>query len=370
MSPTENVGAKAAPQVEYTPKLASRAPTLGARRNGEIRVVKVDSPLPASTVLRLEAGEAELLRDLAADLASSPSENPELFCEEAGLLAAHLPRRVRRHLAEFARRGTREGFLVVRGLPLDPELLPTPPDNSSHLGETTLTAAAQAIVNQCLGEMIAYEAEGGGRLFQDLVPSRHAAKSQTSLSSDAELEVHTEQAFSPLRPDWVSLSSLRGARDAATFMLSARILVAAVEPAERELLRQPLWTSRVDESFLEGGREFHSGELRGPFPIVEGSDEDPFIRFDQDLFWGVSREAEELRRRVIDLYPQLRTSHTLAPGELLLIDNHRVIHGRSPFKVRFDGSDRFVVRSFVVHDLARSRDARFGNGRMIGACFS
>jgi L-asparagine oxygenase len=323
-----------------------------------------------SATLSLSAQESEVVRRLAAQISYGPADQPGRFCEEAALAAAALPRRVRKRLGEFARNGSASGILVVRGLPVGRDLPATPPDNSHHVGERMLTARAQAIFNHAIGEMVAFEAEGHGRLFQDMVPSRQEMDAQTSLSSRTELELHTEQAFSPLRPDWISLACVKGARDAATYVMSARALSGALSSREVELLRQPLWTTGVDESFRGGGEGLGDDELRGPFAILSGSEEDPFVRFDQDLDWGVSREAERLRQRVIELYPLLRSSHTLSPGELLLVDNHRAVHGRSSFAARFDGTDRFVIRSFVVRDLAKSRHARPRNGRAIGAEFS
>lgn len=363
MSPTEAHGAENAPAAEYNPHTPGAA-------HGNIRITRMGPSVHTSSVLQLDAGEAERVRKLGENLRQAHAGSPDRFCEEASLLAAALPTRVRVELARFARNGSDHGYLLLRGLAADDDLPPTPADNTSHLGETTVLAAVQAIVGHCLGEMVAYEAEGGGRLFQDMVPSREAVNTQTSLSSGVELELHTEQAFSPLRPDWIGLGCLRGAPDAATYVLAARPLLTAFESAERALLRQPLWTTLVDESFREQGREFADGNLRGPFPIVAGSQGDPYIRFDQDLDWGVSEEAEALRRRIVELYPLLRASHTLAPGELLFVDNLRAVHGRSPFRARFDGSDRFIVRSFVVRDLARSRHARPGNGRTIAARYS
>ena len=58
--------------------------------------------------------------------------------------------------------------------------------------------------------MVSYEAEGNGRLFQDMVPNKELALSQTSLGSKKELELHTEQAFSEMRPDYLSLACLKG----------------------------------------------------------------------------------------------------------------------------------------------------------------
>jgi L-asparagine oxygenase len=74
-----------------------------------------------------------------------------------------------------------------------------------------------------------------------------------------------------------------------------------------------------------------------------------------------------MRQRIVGLYAELRVSHTLSRGELLIVDNRRALHGHAPFAARFDGSDRFLVRSFVVRDLAVSRHARPGNGRVVAA---
>lgn len=48
----------------------------------------------------------------------------------------------------------------------------------------------------------------------------------------------------------------------------------------------------------------------------------------------------------------------LRPGDVLFIDNYKAVHGRSPFKARFDGTDRWLKRINVVRDLRKSRSAR------------
>ena len=95
----------------------------------------------------------------------------------------------------------------------------TPPDNKQHIGETTVIAKIQAFFNQLLGQMIAYEAEGDGYLFQDMVPNKSLSKTQTSLGSTVELEIHTEQAFSKWKPDFLSLACLRSDPEAKTYVL-------------------------------------------------------------------------------------------------------------------------------------------------------
>lgn len=324
--------------------------------------------LPEDTI-ELTPREAEDLTILSAYVTSDAARDPELFCREAKRAAEKLPRRIKESLWDFARWGNASGVLVISGVPVG-RVPPTPLDNSEHIGERTLLARVQAMFNETLGHMIGYEAEGGGRMFQDMVPSPLAARLQTSLSSEVELELHTEQAFSDLRPDFLSLACLRGDPKASTYVLTARDIASLCDDGLGDLLRRPLWFTDVDESFRGAETAFVHGERRGPMPILTGAHEDPFVVFDQDLMRGVNQQAQQALETVIGIYPRHRRSFVLNPGQVLILDNHRAVHGRSPFEPRFDGTDRFVVRSFVVTDLAKSRHARGGDSRVIIGRFS
>ena len=48
----------------------------------------------------------------------------------------------------------------------------------------------------------------------------------------------------------------------------------------------------------------------------------------------------------------------LLPGECLFIDNYKAVHGRSSFKARFDGTDRWLKRINITRDLGKSRAVR------------
>ncbi len=63
---------------------------------------------------------------------------------------------------------------------------------------------------------------------------------------------------------------------------------------------------------------------------------------------------EELRR----IIRRRHVGVALAAGDLLVVDNAVSVHGRSPFSARFDGTDRWLQRTFVVSDLAASAGER------------
>jgi len=310
---------------------------------------------------------------LVKQITECPSKDPSGFTARAKQLASCLPNRIIQILTCFSLHGNSRGYLLLsRFVPEkeeEEEIPDTPPDNTHHIGETTRLAKAQAILNECIGNMIAYEAEGDGNLFQDMSPNYKMSKMQTSLGSAVELEIHTEQAFSNLRPDFLSLACLRGDPNATTFILPVNTILDHISLSEKELLLEPLWKIGVDLSFKLNGAEFIEGDLRGPIPILTS---DGYLVFDQDLMRGITEEAEQLRKKIIQIYYEHRTGHCLRPGEIIWIDNRRALHGRSSFSPKFDGKDRFLVRTFITLDLEKSAYARGKEKeeRMVRAIYS
>ena len=193
---------------------------------------------------------------------------------------------------------------------------------------------------------------------------------QTSLGSQTELEIHTEQAFSNLRPDFLCLACLRGDPQAYTYILPVQVLIEHLTPEEQTLLREPLWTTGVDLSFKLHKKEFLEGDLRGPMPILYGPTHDPHLRFDQDLMRGLTENADHMIKKIVEIYYAHRLRHRLEPGEIMIVDNRRAVHGRSPFSPRYDGQDRFLIRCFSKLDYESTAYARPENGRMIAAIYS
>jgi L-asparagine oxygenase len=318
--------------------------------------------------------ERKHLTSLALSVAISSSKSPEEFCQLTRQLAVLVPERIKQALKSFIEKGSKKGFLLLDTWTNEESPLPpTPKDNTEKTGEQTLLARIQAILIGVIGDMIAYEAEGYGRLFQDIVPTQTMSEQQTSLGSGKELEIHTEQAFSQLRPDILSLACLRGDSMAVTYVLPVSLIVEHLNERERELLWQPLWKTGVDLSFKIGAHEFLEGDIRGPMAILSGSREDPELCFDQDLMFGLTEEAHSIVGKIVGIYYSYRYGHCLQPGQILLVDNRRAVHGRSPFFPRYDGYDRFLVRCFGVLDFGKSSYARsltVGEERTVRAIYS
>ncbi len=320
------------------------------------------------SLFTLTAEQAEAIRNAALAITADANTQPDDFNLQAAAASFEVPVEVRDAILNFSNTGSDTGILVIRGLIVDEDLVDTPLDNKGGFGAKTTFAKQQAVLAQLLGTMIAYEAEGNGHLIQDMVPNPKLATTQQSQGSKVELEAHTEQCFSLYKPDYVILGALRGDPEAFTYAFSGRKITDLLSDEEVATLRQPLWATTIDESFQPYVPDPKA--IRGPFPIISGPDDDPYVLVDQDLMHGITADAQKLLEKVVQVYIDNRDAHNLQPGDLLMLDNLRAMHGRSMYSPRFDGKDRFIARGFVVRDRRRLWPQLLSDRRTVAAVYS
>jgi len=274
-----------------------------------------------------------------------------------------LPPNVRRALADLAVDPGPSGALLLRGLPVG-DLPATPAEPSAHAAKDRISELVLLTVARVLGEPVGYGPEHGGALVQNLLPVRAAAATQTSTSSAVDLEFHTETAFHPHRPRYLLLSCLRSDHSARTYLCGVRTLIEGLTTSERLVLSEPRFRTRVDESF-GGTPDMAPGPL---VPVLSGDPAAPTLVFDDQLMEGTDPKARRVLARLADVARTRRLAVVLEPGDLLVVDNHACIHGRSSFSARYDGTDRWLQRAFVIGDLAPSADDRVG--RIINTDFA
>ncbi|MGD9702664.1 MAG: TauD/TfdA family dioxygenase [Acidimicrobiia bacterium] len=288
--------------------------------------------------------------------------SPE-FTRAAGRAGRLLPEAVHDALLDFADNSDPSGALLVRGLPLGdlprtPER-PTAPADKDRTSEFVLLTVARR-----LGQPIGYLPEHGGDLVQNILPVRGSESRQVSTSSKVELMFHTEAAFHPHRPRFLLLLCLRGDPQARTTLASIHETVRMLPLGVRRTLFEPRFRTAADESYV-GARPTQLGLA---LPVLSGDWDDPHLVFDADLMVGVDEEADAALRALSSAVETCHTGVVLEPGDLLVVDNSVAVHGRSPFTPRFDGTDRWLQRTFVVSDLAPSAGDR--EGRIIATRFA
>lgn len=280
--------------------------------------------------------EIEILLSLAKQI---KNESIEHYKE----LSKYIPERIRRRLEE----SWIDGHIHIS----------LPSMEHTHIKNI------QGLFLSWISELVSYEAECGGAIFQDIYPIKENERKQISTGSNVELEVHTEQAFSKWRPDYISLSCIRGASDAVTYLLDIKEIENGLSREDWNMLWLPLWTIGIDESFLSLSNNSHN--IRGPMSILSELDG---LVFDKDLMKGLTENAENLIEKITRIYNEKRVGYILQSGDILIIDNRRMIHGRSKFMPKYDGMDRWVIRCFGMRNLEKSKEVR--KGRMILSRYS
>ncbi|MER7640042.1 MULTISPECIES: arginine beta-hydroxylase, Fe(II)/alpha-ketoglutarate-dependent [unclassified Streptomyces] len=334
-------------------------------------------------VLTLTPDEARQTAELTLRLAEryAGDDDPELLLD-LPRLASGLPVRTQRFLRTFA---TEEptGFGVVSGHLFDQERIgPTPEDwherprPNREFPEEILVLLYAGL----LGEPFGWTTQQDGRLVHDVFPVRKHEHDQLGLGSKELLTWHTEDAFHPYRGDYLVLASLRNPDRVATTV--GEYVPHALSPADLEVLFEERFHIAPDESHLPKNNsrasDGDSGQFaaleefiheRRPVAVLFGPRQEPYLRLDP-YFMADPEDDPEARQaldRLIAVIDGGLREVALEQGDCLVINNHRVVHGRVPFTARFDGTDRWLKRINVTHDLRKSRTMRASSStRLIG----
>ena len=292
---------------------------------------------------------------------AAPINSPD-FLRAVAHAGRTLPATVYEALVDFVDDGPASGALLLENMPLG-DLPPTPEEPLQADKPDQVSEFSLLTVGRILGRPVGYLPEHGGDVVQNISPTRHNADRQVSTSSKSMLEFHTEAAFHPHRPRYLLLLCLRGDPAAATTLCSIAAVLGTLSPRSRAVLFQPRFTTGIDESYA-GGR---SAAQSVPRPVLYGDPESPKMWLDADLMSGTDPVAQEALEELARLVREHATGVTLKAGDLLVVDNDVAVHGRTPFTPRFDGTDRWLQRTFVVADHTAADGSR--DGRVITTRF-
>jgi Fe(II)/alpha-ketoglutarate-dependent arginine beta-hydroxylase len=329
------------------------------------------------TRLRLNESEVSSIQALASSVARSygSTEDPE-FLNSVAVYAHELPRRVRICLNDFRVREPGSALLVVSGYPIDDEKIGDTPAHWKLRAERSPTLEEEIVLvlmGSLLGDCIGWATQQDGHIVHDILPIRGMEHEQLGSGSEEPLWWHTEDAFHPFRGDYIGMLCLRNPDAVPTTFASLDGI--ALDPAHRQFLFEPHYTIRPDESHLrknvsDAGRI--EGDLDDSYRRIEdmnsapekiavlhGDAEAPYIRIDPYFMDPVADPAAKAALDALTAAVEGRLRDlALESGDFCFIDNFQAVHGRKPFKARYDGKDRWLKRVNVVRDLRKSRTAR------------
>ena len=310
----------------------------------------------------LTAAEADQLQHAVNRLArdAGSGRHPDLGALGPAAVRV-LPERLVDALDAFRRQEPAGGF-VIRGWQVDDTLIgPTPEhwDNRQESSRTVREELYLVLASSILGDVFAWSTVQGGRLVQDLLPIKGEEQHKSAGSSASLLDLHNEDAFSRLRCDYLALLCLRNDDKIPTSY--AALDISSLTPEQRRVLAEPRYVLTPDTEHIR--RAVERGETPPAPPktgVLFGDPQDPYLAFDE-YFIETEPEDDQARDALGALVHQLMDAQddmALEPGDLLIIDNYRAVHGRKPFQARYDGRDRWLKRLSITRDLRKSRTAR------------
>jgi len=297
--------------------------------------------------------ELGVIRPLVEEVTSLHASVEEAaFLDNVSTYAQELPRRLRAFLNAF-RLAEPSGVCLISGYPVDDAKVGKTPPHWRKAPDGSCAAQEEVFLNLCgalLGDAIAWSHQRGGLICQDLVPIEGHENEMLGSGSERELVWHTEDARYSHRGDYIGLMCLRNPDAVPTTF--ALIDEVRLDPERVEILFEPRFVFRPDPS--------HPSDKEGEkAPVLFGDPGSPYIRFDPySMDRPESREERSAMDYLTRTIDESMTGAALLPGECLFIDNYKAVHGRSSFRARFDGTDRWLKRINVARDLRKSRARR------------
>ncbi|OKI12725.1 TauD/TfdA family dioxygenase [Streptomyces sp. CB03911] len=289
-----------------------------------------------------DAVAAELTATAAKLLAFHGSATSPGLLTDLPVMGAQLSEELR---AELRPVDTADGLFVLRGLrPDDAGLGPTPGHWSSVGDAGALWDVVLLLVSTLMGTPIAWDGQQDGRFVHNIVPSPGHESEQTGASSTVLLTPHTEDAFHPGRAHLLLLCCMRNHDRIATTAASVRR--TALAQADLERLKRPVAPILPDDAY-EQARRF--GGRPAPVPALFDSPDGLTMRYDPAYtpLEGTDEAWRGAYRRLGQELARVSVAVSLEPGDVLVVDNDLVVHGRVPFRARYDGTDRWLKRASV-----------------------
>lgn len=329
----------------------------------------------------IEADDIETL--LAVVMKNYESETCKRFLKDAQYLAHKMPERLCKLMADFKHYEVSKGVCLISGLQIDDQLIGDTPMYAKGQNENNNTRKEHflsCLLSSLLGDVFGWATQQNGKLVHDVAPIKAHEYEQIGSGSKELITLHCEDAFHEHRADYLGLMCLRNPDNVSTTF--ATLDLNDLSDEQRSLLHNLAYVIRPDNSHLElnNGDNGEPTRLQQqsytkikkeleegiPISLLFGDYDNPYLRLDA-YFMDEPRDPDYK-----DAYDSMCNSLSnntmeiaLKPGEILFVDNYRVLHGRNPFNARFDGKDRWLKRLNITRDLRSSRASRLSAGSRV-----
>lgn len=326
--------------------------------------------------------EIERIKSITGNIASQYRSAEDLeFLTDACLYAHEFPSRIRKFLNDFKMSEPTPGFCIISGYPIDEAAIGKTPSHWKYKPERSPTLEVDLFLialGTLLGDTLGWATQQDGHIIHDILPIKECENEQLGTGSAQTLCWHNEDSFHEYRGDYIGMVCLRNPDEVATTIAS--IDDAQIDAEMIKLLFEPHYTIRPDESHQEKNasdpqiipldpddprrqaykRIQDMNQNENKVAVMYGHPQSPYIRIDPYFMLRVedNEPAQLAVENLIKSIDSVLLDVVMHPGDFLFIDNYKAVHGRKPFKPRYDGTDRWLKRINITRDLRKSRSAR------------
>lgn len=254
-----------------------------------------------------------------------------------------------------------EVAMIIRGLPLDPQLPATPYDLEPGIENVpTLAGAILSVLQTLQTHPLAYDGESNDTVFRHVSPKHKRETEKSSYGSRADLDMHVDNPHLPLTcepvsqlsacPEYLSLTGLRCELDVPTRIVAIDEVLAILPACVEEELSRPNFTVRRPASFGKQGNVLENVPL-----LYRSANDGLYCRYNKASVETTCANAQfalQLFAAAAN-HPDVVHHILLQPGDMLIFKNQQTLHARDGFTPRYDGRDRWMLRVFGVNDPAR-----------------
>lgn len=288
--------------------------------------------------------------------APSPYADFEIFYKYISEFQEIVPSIIRKYFSQY-RYGFSSEILLIKNLPFVSQEVLTPQSCSNiPIKQDYTTEAVLTLFADQIGYVFGYEQERNGQIIQNVVPERKRQYINSSEGSAVPLELHIDNGYLDCPPDFVCLLCVRNNSEKIpeTRVIHALEIIDSLEKEDLRNLMSPEFSIRFSHSFVRTENDILWSEKR---PIIVGPLENPEIRLKLGMTRAMTSRATRSLEKLKVICENRDIGHSIAllPGDLLILPNRRLLHGRSKFSSTFDGYDRWLHRAYTLNDPWRWR---------------
>lgn len=296
-------------------------------------------------IIKLSSNESEMINHLIDDFLNNKTETNSIEkILKYKTYANKLPERILKKLNEVKMMG--EPYIIISGL--DVSCLPKTPD------EKTVTSIASEkhqvailIFSSIMGFFYKFDSKGNESFVEDVFPIKTNKNKQLGTNS-VFLEWHVEDVIHPAKADYVALYCLRGNEDAKTLIFEGTKYFNSSLYNNR--LSQSKFKVLCDETFIKDFKK------ETEISIFDGLS-DPEFNYDPHFMQIENQKDQQEINKLKQFINRNFIEITLKPGNLLIFDNRRVIHSRTNYNPKYDGKDRWLLRTLIVESTWKLRSS-------------